>query len=290
MTGTIQSVHPDRFVMRIQVNSNGAGAQVFAVKVYADDFGKHVWNLAQTLAATPGPHHDSLCLPLAYLTQERTLVFPWIAGEFLSDIVDARKPVRDLGDVLHPHERVERTRDEVRRRHGPRTRRGTLSGREPLDRTPDGGRGLGERLVFTLAETPLEPQHGARELRLAREAGRALERMHGATGRLERRLSGLMGGKIQDQRVGLVEPLSRKQPRIPGSENEGLQVLAALDRNLRELLGQKGPGAFSSVARAAKLSLEVGVQQQSRGFLRDFEIWVPGKDTRKVAGVLRPHR
>jgi hypothetical protein len=91
-TGTIQSVHPDRFVMRVQVGANGAGERAFAVKVYSDDFGKHVWTLARTLAETAGPHHENLCLPIQYVASERALVFPWVDGEFLSDVVDERKP------------------------------------------------------------------------------------------------------------------------------------------------------------------------------------------------------
>ena len=89
---TPQSVHSDRFVMRAQVRSNGATERAYALKVYSDDFGQQVWAHSQALAEHHRPNHHGLCLPQTYLPQERTLIFPWVDGRFLSEIVDDRKP------------------------------------------------------------------------------------------------------------------------------------------------------------------------------------------------------
>jgi tRNA A-37 threonylcarbamoyl transferase component Bud32 len=92
VTGSVQSAHPDRFVMRVQVRSAGADERAFAAKVYSDDFGEQVWALARSLPGNGGPYPHGLCLPTHYVPHERALVFPWVAGAFLSDIVDERKP------------------------------------------------------------------------------------------------------------------------------------------------------------------------------------------------------
>src|SRR5207249_4811430 len=47
--------------------------------------------------AQPGPEdnqpdRNGLCLPIAFLPQERLLIFPWVQGPFLSEISDGRKP------------------------------------------------------------------------------------------------------------------------------------------------------------------------------------------------------
>lgn len=89
---TPQSVHSDRFVVRAQVRSNGATERAYALKVYSDDFGQQVWAYSQALADHHRPNHHGLCLPQTYLPQERTLIFPWVDGLFLSEIVDDRKP------------------------------------------------------------------------------------------------------------------------------------------------------------------------------------------------------
>jgi aminoglycoside phosphotransferase (APT) family kinase protein len=87
-----QSVHSDRFVMRAQLRSNGATERAYALKVYSDDFGQQVWAHSQALAEHHQPNHHGLCLPQTYLPQERALIFPWVDGLFLSEIVDDRKP------------------------------------------------------------------------------------------------------------------------------------------------------------------------------------------------------
>lgn len=89
VTGSVQSAHPDRFVTRVDVRSASGEVRVFAVKAYADDFGKRVWSVARMLVENGGP--TELHLPSAYNPQERALVFPWVEGEALSDIVDERK-------------------------------------------------------------------------------------------------------------------------------------------------------------------------------------------------------
>jgi len=99
-TCTLASAHADRFVLRVDVRSEAGkgdgegegGARTYALKVYADDFGHAVWTHAQALAAHDRPADDGLVLPLLYVPAERMLVFPWVAGTFLSAIVDERKP------------------------------------------------------------------------------------------------------------------------------------------------------------------------------------------------------
>ena len=93
VTCTPKSVHSDRFVVQVQVRSNGATGRAYALKVYSDDFGQQVWAHSRGLAEHHRPNHNELCLPQTYLPHERTLVFPWVDGPFLSEIVDERKPV-----------------------------------------------------------------------------------------------------------------------------------------------------------------------------------------------------
>jgi tRNA A-37 threonylcarbamoyl transferase component Bud32 len=89
---TLQSAHADRFVLRVLARSHTGQERAYAVKVYADDFGEHVWAHSQALASRMQPNHDEPCLPTRYVSSERALVFPWVDGAFLSDIVDDRKP------------------------------------------------------------------------------------------------------------------------------------------------------------------------------------------------------
>jgi len=89
---SLQSVHPDRFVLMVRLRSAAGKEQGYALKVYADDFGEQMWALAQALRQQDPSNHNGLCLPRRYLPQERTLVFPWVEGVRLSDIVDDRKP------------------------------------------------------------------------------------------------------------------------------------------------------------------------------------------------------
>ncbi len=89
---TLQSVHPDRFVMRVQARSVERNERAYALKVYSDDFVQQVWTYSQSLAEYYQPTASGLCLPLSYVPQERALIFDWVEGEFLSEIVDERKP------------------------------------------------------------------------------------------------------------------------------------------------------------------------------------------------------
>jgi phosphotransferase family enzyme len=89
---TLQTVHPDRFVMKVRVRLVTGETLGHALKVYADDFGAQMWAFGQALAEQDPSNHTGLCLPRRYLHRERTLVFPWVDGVRLSDIVDDRKP------------------------------------------------------------------------------------------------------------------------------------------------------------------------------------------------------
>ena len=89
---TLLSAHADRFVLRVLARSHTGQEQAYAVKVYADDFGEHVWAHSQALASLLQPNHDGPCLPTRYVSSARALVFPWVDGAFLSEIVDDRKP------------------------------------------------------------------------------------------------------------------------------------------------------------------------------------------------------
>jgi tRNA A-37 threonylcarbamoyl transferase component Bud32 len=86
----VESRHPDRFVLRVRLRSAADEERSFAIKVYTDDFGAELWTLAQQLAERKASR--GLCLPERYVREERALVFPWVEGERLNDIVDERKP------------------------------------------------------------------------------------------------------------------------------------------------------------------------------------------------------
>ncbi|HVH66868.1 MAG TPA: phosphotransferase [Gemmatimonadales bacterium] len=87
----LQRAHSDRFVLRVHLQSAGGEARDYALKVYADDFGRHVWAYAQTLAQHIGSNHNGVCLPIRYVACERALIFPWVEGEAVTKIVDERK-------------------------------------------------------------------------------------------------------------------------------------------------------------------------------------------------------
>jgi len=89
---SLQSVHPDRFVLLVRLRSTAGEDLGCALKVYADDFGEQMWALAQALKEQDPSNHTGLCLPRRYIPEEHTLVFPWVDGVRLSDIVDDRKP------------------------------------------------------------------------------------------------------------------------------------------------------------------------------------------------------
>jgi tRNA A-37 threonylcarbamoyl transferase component Bud32 len=85
----LESRHPDRFVLRVRLTSAADEQRSFAIKVYTDDFGAEMWALAQQLAQRKVS--DGLCLPERYVREEHALVFPWVEGERLNEIVDERK-------------------------------------------------------------------------------------------------------------------------------------------------------------------------------------------------------
>src|ERR1051326_4703976 len=92
----LQSVHPDRFVVRAQVRSEAGVERVFALKAYSDDFVERVWAYSQDLMkrqqSNGHANGHGLCLPMTYVPHERILIFPWVDGRFLSEIVDDPKP------------------------------------------------------------------------------------------------------------------------------------------------------------------------------------------------------
>jgi thiamine kinase-like enzyme len=89
---TVQSVHPDRFVTRVQVRSDTGEEQSYALKTYSDDFVARVWEHSQALKQHVQEEGDRICLATSFLPEERLLIFPWVDGSFLSEIVDDRKP------------------------------------------------------------------------------------------------------------------------------------------------------------------------------------------------------
>lgn len=89
---SVQSVHPDRFVLRAEVRSDAGEARAYALKVYSDDLGERLWAYSQALAADERADLGGLCLPSRYIPHERMLVFPWVDGVLLSAIVDDRTP------------------------------------------------------------------------------------------------------------------------------------------------------------------------------------------------------
>src|SRR2546428_533224 len=75
---SVESVHPDRFVLRVRLSSDRGEERTFALKVYRDKSVERVWAHAQELAKHHQPDPDGLCLPFAYVPEERMLVLPWI--------------------------------------------------------------------------------------------------------------------------------------------------------------------------------------------------------------------
>lgn len=97
---TVPSVHPDRFVLRVQLHSNGGGPRGYALKVYSDDFAQRVWEHSQLLAQHHRANDDGLCLATGYVPDERMLVFPWVDGVFLSEVYDSAIPDDRKRDLL----------------------------------------------------------------------------------------------------------------------------------------------------------------------------------------------
>src|SRR5262245_27569720 len=76
----VQSIHPDRFVVRVQVRSSTGDACAYALKAYSDNFVEEVWKHSQVLAQHRQPDYGGLCLAIGYVPEERLLVFPWVEG------------------------------------------------------------------------------------------------------------------------------------------------------------------------------------------------------------------
>ena len=92
VTCSLKSLHPDRFVLHVNVHPSAGRDQGYALKVYSDDFGEQIWALMRNVAERYRSSGDGFCLPACYLPLRRTLVSPWVEGVRLSDVVDARKP------------------------------------------------------------------------------------------------------------------------------------------------------------------------------------------------------
>ncbi|HET7250790.1 MAG TPA: phosphotransferase [Gemmatimonadales bacterium] len=89
---TTERVHPDRFVLRVEARSADSASRTFALKGYADDFVERVWAYSRALALVHRPNHRGLSLPIHYSAPDRLLISEWVPGEFLSDVLDDRKP------------------------------------------------------------------------------------------------------------------------------------------------------------------------------------------------------
>lgn len=97
----VQSVHPDRFVLRVAGRTSQGEPRAYALKAFSDDFGERIWDYSRALEDALPPHQGRLCLPIKYLSRERALLFPWVEGTFLSEIVDERKPalLREAAEI-----------------------------------------------------------------------------------------------------------------------------------------------------------------------------------------------
>ena len=89
---SVQSIHSDRFVLRAQLRSESGVERAYALKSYAGDLGRRLWERSRALADRFESEHGEISLPSRYLPRERLLVFPWIDGRPLSEIADGRKP------------------------------------------------------------------------------------------------------------------------------------------------------------------------------------------------------
>jgi len=90
LTSSVESVHPDRFVLRARIHTRQGGWSAYALKAYADDFGARVASLGRQVAASRGLAPGGVCPPLRYIGYERVVVFPWVEGECLAAIADER--------------------------------------------------------------------------------------------------------------------------------------------------------------------------------------------------------
>jgi aminoglycoside phosphotransferase (APT) family kinase protein len=101
------------------------------LKAYADEFGARVWAYARILSRRQAALGDGVCLPMHFLPHEHMLVFPWVEGARVADIVDGRAPgllqqTAELAAALHhlpvvpeaittPAMMLEETRDRCER-------------------------------------------------------------------------------------------------------------------------------------------------------------------------------
>src|SRR5690349_5148649 len=76
---------PDRFVIRVDVETAAGATTTYALKVYADARGERIAAVYDALArrwpsgGEPGP----VCLPLAYIPDEYLSISPWVHGRSL---------------------------------------------------------------------------------------------------------------------------------------------------------------------------------------------------------------
>src|SRR5574341_387344 len=54
---TLQTAHPDRFVVKMRLRSIAGEEADYALKVYADDFAERMWALARSLAEQDPANH-----------------------------------------------------------------------------------------------------------------------------------------------------------------------------------------------------------------------------------------
>src|SRR5262245_7380961 len=99
---TLRSSRVDRFVVKVVLRSASGDERAYAVKVHGGDFAERMWALARRLSRDEPWTREVLVLPLRYVARARGLVFPWIEGDRLSDIVDERKPglLRQAAEIV----------------------------------------------------------------------------------------------------------------------------------------------------------------------------------------------
>src|SRR5207249_4855315 len=106
---TLQSVHSDRFVLRVQVRSRGGEERVYALKAYSDDFGERVWTHAVQLAelqaavphldsTDPAPIHGDMAAGQFLWTGHRLVLLDW-------DMFGYADPAYDVGHFVAQMER-----------------------------------------------------------------------------------------------------------------------------------------------------------------------------------------
>ena len=78
---------PDRFVIRVDVETTAGRTATYALKVYADARGERIAAVYDALArhwpAGDGGEPGPVCLPLVYIPDECLLISPWVHGRAL---------------------------------------------------------------------------------------------------------------------------------------------------------------------------------------------------------------